>query len=205
MDAYRELAVYEGDVLILQGMADGVVNYSYAVRAKENYKKGQCHLQLVRDMGHGFSENQYQSAFASVRQFLAEREEVLTIRIILTRHETQMEEEVRVEKLFFTGWCETAYFQGTVLSDGCDVRRHDVKGEVNIRAEYTLEGLDRSGKQCRIHIVNQRGEMDWKPVLSTDSTELAWLNDADLTAVVEEGAGGPTIRIYCTNTLCKMN
>lgn len=205
MDAYRELAVYEGDVLILQGMADGVVNYSYAVRAKENYKKGQCHLQLVRDMGHGFSENQYQSAFASVRQFLAEREEVLTIRIILTRHETQMEEEVRVEKLFFTGWCETAYFQGTVLPDGCDVRRHDVKGEVNIRAEYTLEGLDRSGKQCRIHIVNQRGEMDWKPVLSTDSTELAWLNDADLTAVVEEGAGGPTIRIYCTSTLCKMN
>ena len=67
---------------------------------------------------------------------------------------------------------------------------------MGIRAEYTLEGLDRSGKRCTIHIVNQQGETDWEPIVTTDSAELAWMNDADLTAVVEEGEGGPTIRVY---------
>lgn len=196
MDAYLELSPYEGPVLILQGLSDDIVNYSYAIRAKENYKEGQCHLQLVRNMGHGFSPNNYDSAFASVRQFLADREEVLTIRIILTHHESLMEEETRVEKLFFTGWCETKYFQGTVLPGGCDVQKYYPDGKAEIRAEYTLEGLDQNGKKCRIHIINQKGDIDWKPVVTTDSTELAWLHKADLTAVAEEGEGGPTIRIY---------
>lgn len=200
MDAYLALSAYEGPVLIIQGLADDIVNYSYAVRAKENYQKGQCHLQLVRNMGHELSGNMYRSALDAVRQFLADREEVLTIRIVLTRYETQMEGALRVDKLFFTGWCETAYFQGTVLPEGCDVRRHDASGEVDVRAEYTLEGLDQNQKPCRIHIVNQRGELDWNPVVTTDSAALAWLQDADLTAVVEEGEGGPTVRIYCATT-----
>lgn len=196
MEPYLQLSPYEGPVLILQGLADDIVNYSYAIRAKENYKKGQCHLQLVRDMGHGFSDSQYRSAFASVRQFLVDREEIFTIRIVITQCETLMEEETRVDKLFFTGWCETKYFQGTVLPGGCDVQRHFVDGTVNIRAKYTLEGLDIDGKRCTIHVVNQQGEMDWKPVITTDSAALAWLNHTDLTAVVEDGQGGPTIRIY---------
>ncbi len=196
MDAYLELAPYEGPVLILQGLSDDIVNYSYAVRARENYREGQCHLQLVRNLGHGFSEGTYKSAFASVRQFLSGREEILTIRIILTHCETRTEGETREDKLFFTGWCETPYFQGTVLPGGCDVRRYCADGSVGIRAEYTLEGLDRSGKRCTIHIVNQQGETDWEPIVTTDSAELAWMNDADLTAVVEDGDGGPTIRVY---------
>lgn len=201
MDPYLELALYERPVFILQGLADNIVNYSYAIRAKENYKEGQCYLQLVRDMGHGFSENQYHSAFASVRQFLADREEILSIRVILTHCETLTEKEMRVDKLFFTGWCETKYFQGTILPGGCDVQKHLMDGTVQIRAEYTLEGLDKSGNKCTVHIINQRGETDWKPIITTDSIELAWLNHADLTAVVEEGQGGPTIRIYCLQNL----
>ena len=59
------------------------------------------------------------------------------------------------------------------------MRRHDASGEVDVRAEYTLEGLDQNQKPCRIHIVNQRGELDWKPVVTTDSAALAWLQDAD--------------------------
>lgn len=201
MDAFLELSPYEGPVLILQGLSDDIVNYSYAIRAKENYKMGQCHLQLVRNMGHGCSESHYESAFASVRQFLADREEILTIRIILTHNETLMEEGTHVEKLFFTGWCENEYFQGTVLPGGCDVQKHYSGKEIEMRADYTLEGLDKSGKRCKIHIINQKGETDWKPVITTDSAELAWLNEADLTAVVEEGEGGPTIRIYRPKTM----
>jgi len=196
MDPYLALSAYTGPVLLLQGLADDIVNYSYGIRARENYKKGQCHLQLIRNMGHGFTEEQHQSAFASVRQFLADRKEILTIRIILTRKETMMEGEVRIDRLFFTGYCETEYFQGTVLPEGCDVQKHYPDKEAEIRAEYTLEGLDIKGERCHIHIVNKWGENDWKPVIETDSAELSWMNHADLTAVIEGGDGGPTIRIF---------
>jgi len=196
MEPYSELSVYPGPVLLLQGLADDIVNYSYAIRAKESYGKGQCHLQLVQNMGHGFNEEQHQSAFASVRQFLAGRKEILTIRIIITRKETLTEGDRRTDKLFFTGYCETEYFRGTVLPGGCDIRKHDSGIETQVRAEYTLEGLDKSGKTCRIHIVNVWGENDWKPAIQTDSTELLWMNHAELTAVVEGGDAGPTIRIF---------
>ena len=76
------------------------------------------------------------------------------------------------------------------------MQTHFADGTVSIRAEYTLEGLDIDGKRCTMHVVNQRGEMDWKPAITTDSAALAWLNHTDLTAVVEEGQGGPTIRVY---------
>ncbi|MCM1064942.1 MAG: alpha/beta hydrolase [Eubacterium sp.] len=196
MDPYLGLSAYEGPVLLLQGLEDPVVNYSYAIRAKENYREGQCHLQIIRDMGHGLTKEQHDSAFSSIRYFLAGREEILTIRIIITHSEEVPEGEVRRTDLYFTGYCETGYFQGVVLPGGCDARRQYPDGETKVRAEYTLDGLDRDGEKCHIHIVNQWGGNDWKPVIETDSAALDWLNRADLTAVVEGGKGGPTIRIF---------
>lgn len=196
MDPYLELSAYTGPVLILQGLKDDVVNYAYAIRAKECYKEGQCHLHLIRNMGHGFNESQHNSAFSNIRQFLVERKEILTIRIILTHDESFMEGKICGKNLYFTGYCETEYFQGTVLPGGCDVQKQYPDGEFKIRAEYTLDGLDKDGKRCSIHIVNQWGDNDFRPVVETNSMELAWLNHADLTAVIEDGKGGPTIRIF---------
>ena len=100
MDPFLELSAYRGKVLLIQGMADTVVHYSYAVRAQACYQEGQCHLQLIRDQGQGYDERQCAGVFDSIRQFLA------------------------------------------------------------------------------------------------DSAALAWMNHADLTAVLEGGDGGPTVRIF---------
>ncbi|MDE6607445.1 MAG: alpha/beta hydrolase, partial [Lachnospiraceae bacterium] len=196
MDPYLELSAYQGPVLILQGLADEIVNYSYAVRAKENYKKGQCHLQLIRDVGHGFDAGQFESAFASIRQFLKEREEILTIRVIITHSEKFEEDGVHKTHIYFTGYCDTEYFQGTILPEGCDVREYDPETSEKVRAEYTLAGIDSKGEKCSIRIVNKQGEKDWKPEVETDSPILSWMNHADLTAVLENGNGGPTVRIF---------
>lgn len=67
---------------------------------------------------------------------------------------------------------------------------------VSIRADYTLEGTDYTGEQCRIHIVNQSVNGEWKPAIETDSTALAFLNHEDLTAALEGYTGGLTVRIY---------
>ena len=70
MDPFLKLAEYRGPVFLLHGLNDQTVNYSYAIRARESYKTGQCHLQLVRDLGHNMNEKQYKSTVTLLRQWL---------------------------------------------------------------------------------------------------------------------------------------
>ncbi|AIQ52100.1 hypothetical protein [Paenibacillus sp. FSL R7-0331] len=67
---------------------------------------------------------------------------------------------------------------------------------VSMRADYTLEGTDYTGELCRIHIVNQNVNREWKPSIETDSRALAFLNQEDLTAALEGYTEGLTVRIY---------
>ncbi len=196
MDAFLELEAYEGPVLILQGMDDTVVNYSYAVRAKESYRPGQCRLQLIREMVHGVDDRIRERKVDSVRKFLLGRREVLTVPIIITRTEEEGKTDYKEVRIYFTGYCDTEFFRGTVLPGGCDTQKHFEDGTISIRADYTLEGVDKEGKNCRIHIVNQRVSGEWKPKIETDSRALAWIGEADATAVLEGSSGGPTVRIF---------
>ena len=196
MDPYLELAAYKGPVLILQGLEDNVVDYSYAIRAQANYEKSQCHLQLIRQMGHGYDPEMQKSLFASMRQFLAEREEILTIRVVITRCDFTDAGEVRKNDIYFTGYCDTAYFRGAIVPEGCDNQEYREGEAPKIRAEYTLLGNDCNGETCSLHIVNQWDRDEWRPVISTKSPALAWLNDADLTAVLEYGKEELTVRVF---------
>lgn len=196
MDPYLELSAYKGPVLILQGLEDKVVDYSYAIRAQANYVKGQCHLQLIRQMGHGFDIELQKSIVASMRQFLTEREEILTIRVVITRCESKETGEVKKNDVFFTGYCDTDYFRGAIVPEGCDKQEYLEGEQPKLRAEYTLLGNDCNGENCTIHIVNQWDRDEWRPMITTKSPALAWLNDADLTAVLEFGKGELTVRVF---------
>jgi len=196
MDVFLELSAYKGPVLILHGLEDATVNYSYAIRAKESYEQGQCHLQLIRNAGHSLNEKQIESVVASIRQFLLERKELLTIRVIITNKESVTEGDYRKSKIYFTGYCDTGYFHGTILPGGCDTQDYYLDELKMVRAEYTLQGLDIEGETCNIHIVNQKVNGEWKPSLETDSKNLAWLNNGDLTAVLEGSKEGPVVRIF---------
>lgn len=199
VNPYLKLSAYKGPVLVLQGLADPLVNYSYAIRAKESYKKGQCHLQLIRDMGHRLEGHQLDSAFESIMQFIKERKETLTVRVIITHVDSSEQGDKRKSDIYFTGYCETPYFKGTVLPEGCDAREWYREKEIKVRAEYTLVGIDSDGKSCSVHIVNQMCEGEWKPSVQTDSKALRCINTADLTAVLEYAEGGPTVRIFADN------
>lgn len=196
MDVNLELAPYKGPVLILHGLEDEIVNYSYAIGAKENYEKNQCYLQLIKEAGHSFNENQQESIIASIKQFLLERKEILTINVIITDVETIQDGDYRRTKIYFTGYCDTDYFHGAILPDGCDTQEYGLDEQIKIRAEYTLHGIDMENKKCSIHIVNQKDKDEWKPVIKTDSKNLEWLNSANLTAVLEHSKEGPTVRIF---------
>ncbi|MBE5807731.1 MAG: hypothetical protein E7317_05260 [Clostridiales bacterium] len=196
MDPYLLLRRYKGPVLILHGLEDAVVDYAYSVKAQNNYAPGQSRLQLIRCMGHGSDEAQTDSLFDSVVEFLEGRDEVFSVRVVITRAEEERLPGQTVHRLYFNGWCDSPLFQGAVLPGGCDTQTVPDGGERTCVADYTLEGLDDAGNCCTIHVVNRMRDGRWKPAVRTDSASLSWMNEADFDAVLEHSPTGPTVRFF---------
>jgi len=197
MDPFLEISKYKGRTLLIHGMKDEIVNYSYAVRAKECYEEKQCKLILVRDAGHGFTMQQNESVMIAIEHFLDNKEELLTIQIIITGYELREERDGYKESgVYFTGYCDNEIFKGCIMPEGIDVQKKYGSEPEILRAEYTLAGIDKDKNKCFIHIVNQKNGTRYKPVIQTDSKCLAYLTELDLTATLEDFPGGLTVRIF---------
>ncbi|MDF9842633.1 MULTISPECIES: alpha/beta fold hydrolase [unclassified Paenibacillus] len=197
MDPFEQIVSYKGPVLLMHGTDDQVVNYTYAVKAKESYAPEQCHLQLIQEAGHSFTENQSAGALVSIQQFLQDKKEILTIHVQITGQELRKEDGPRRQiAVLFTGNSDSPYFKGHIIPGAEDLQEYTDDQLVSMRADYTLEGTDYTGEECRIHIVNQNVNGEWKPAIETDSKALVFLNQEDLTAVLEGYTDGLTVRIY---------
>ena len=197
MDPYMILPQYQGPVLILQGMKDPIVHYTYAIRAKACYRENQCALMLIRQAGHGFDPALLDSAFASIRQFLHHKRELMTIQVFVTgAEELEPLDGARRTAVYFTGYCDCDLFRGTIQPGAVDLQTHTDGGETVLHAEYTLSGLDAKGNACTLSVVNEKKGEDYAPVVTTDSAELQWMQKQPLTAVLEGFDGGLTVRIF---------
>lgn len=197
MDPFLEISKYKGRVLVIHGKKDDIVPYAYGVKAKQCYEEGQCKLISVEDAGHGFNEQQDESAMVAVEHFLNHKRELLTIQVIVTDYEVRQEREGYKEAaVYFTGYCHQEDFKGCIIPEGVDIQTQYGDGPVKLRAEYTLVGTDRTGQKCCIHILNQKKGEYYKPEITTDSKELAFLEETDLTATLEGFLGGLTVRIF---------
>lgn len=102
----------------------------------------------------------------------------------------------------FHGSVESSCFTGKVLEGGVDTQMQISGGRRKLSARYLLEGKDGSGKPCRIFLENNGQENEegvlerTKPVLLTDSEELAWLETAPLFGTISGRDGGLVIGIY---------
>ena len=56
-DAFEHIGGFDGDVLIIHGSKDFIVNKSYSERAAELYEN--CTLKIIEGAGHGFNEENY--------------------------------------------------------------------------------------------------------------------------------------------------
>lgn len=197
MDPYAILPQYQGPVLILQGMRDPLVHYSYAVKAKACYREDQCALMLIRQARHGFDPALLDSAFASIRQFLHQRRELMTIQVFVTGAEDlEPVDGARRTAVYFTGYCDCDLFRGAIQPGAVDLQTHADGGETVLHAEYTLFGLDAKGNACTLSVVNEKKGEDYAPVVTTDSAELQWMQRQPLTAVLEGFDGGLTVRVF---------
>lgn len=196
MDPFLELEPYQGPVLMIHGTEDQVVDISYSMRARDSYEKGQCTLLTVRGMGHGADKEQKPFVIDSVRQFLAGRKEIFSFEIVITHSEFVYKGKEKHSDVYFVGYCEHPYFRGTTIPEGVDHQISEEGKGTSMRAEYTFDGVDETGSRCFLHVVNQWGGKDWKPKITTDSKRLAWVNDAELTAVLEGNSRGLTVRVF---------
>ncbi len=197
MDPYMILPQYQGPVLILQGMQDPIVHYSYAIRAKACYGEDQCALQLIRQAGHGLDAALMDSVFVSIRQFLHQKKELLTIQVFVTgAEELAPIDGVYRTAVYFTGYCDCQLFHGAIQPGAIDLQTRANGHQAVLHAEYTLSGVDTKGKACTLSVVNEKKGEDFAPVVTTDSAELQWLHNQPLTAALEGFDGGLTVRIF---------
>ena len=68
MDAFREIAAYEGPVLILHGTADNAVDCANSKKAAEIYKN--VRLELIEGAGHGFLKENGVRAMELLKSFV---------------------------------------------------------------------------------------------------------------------------------------
>ena len=197
MDPFLEIARYHGPVLILHGTADRVVHDVYGIKARDAYQPGQCHLQLVRGADHGFPEEMNGAVVDSCLLFLDGQSELLTIPVFLTgAEELPSGGGTRKTAVHFTGWCDTPLFHGAILPGAVDLQTRTGDGAPVLHATYALEGVDADGKPCRIDVDNQKRGDRFHPLIRTNSPALAFLQDQELTAVLEFFPGGLTVRIF---------
>ena len=218
MDAYSELAKYKGATLLIQGTCDSIVvpEYQYIVKkefdltdsienenAQITNSNHRLKLQMVRGMDHYTGGEHKEALKDSIRYFIEGKEEIFSFRIIVTNVVvTDDSGSILSQDVHFTGYCESDLFTGAIIQ-GVDHQKYlknnnqnETASCIEMRAEYTLSGVDTDGKPCKLDVCNIKRDGEWRPTIKTDSKALSWINDAKLYAIVEPGTKGPTIRIY---------
>lgn len=207
LDIFEAMRAFHGPVLLIHGVADSVVPFAYAIRASQTFPD--CMLHLVEQMDHCcMSPEQAANAQRLIRLFLRGKREVLTIAVQVTHVEQQLPDGTRPDRpidgahedfinaVYFTGYCRCPAFTGAICAGAVDRQSYHEGRQIRLCADYTLDGVDSDGCRCHVHIVNTGLDGDWTPMIETDSKALAWLNTAQLTAVLELHAGGLNVCIF---------
>ncbi len=122
----------------------------------------------------------------------------LIITINVTTYNAQMLERSnsRVVMIPFSAEAEGKYFNGKTVVNGVDTQITSADG-FSLSARYMLEGTDRNGNKCRLFIENNGTSLDnCVPKIYSDSEDLAFLENAELTASAECVENGVVVRIY---------
>ena len=122
----------------------------------------------------------------------------LIMTINVTTYEAQALEgqASRVVMIPFSAEATGKYFSGRTVANGVDTQVTNNAG-FSFSARYMLEGVDLSGSKCRVFIENNGTSLEnCRPKIYTDSSELAFLEAAELRAKAECIENGVVVSIY---------
>lgn len=123
---------------------------------------------------------------------------VMTVHVVLSKNINMIKgNKLSICMIPFTGTAEGPYFNGRIVGEGVDTQKIYPDGKMILSARYLLEGKDFCGNQCNLFIENNGEAFDkCTPFLVTDSTELQFLSEAELTAKVTSSEYGVEVNIY---------
>ena len=128
-------------------------------------------------------------------------EEVLAISVAITDCLEVKGKNESARMILFGGTCDCPAFKGNVLPGGVDTQKDTADKETLLSARYILEGQDSAGNKCRIFVENngqvgKDGQIKAVPHIITDSKELSYLEEANLSSTVEGIEGGVLVHIF---------
>ena len=129
-------------------------------------------------------------------------QEILTIQVRITEAFEVKGKTGEAGMVCFDGSCDCENFKGKILPGGVDTQKEWYPQARTLSARYTLEGIDREGKACRIFIenngtVNETGRVEQTmPQILTDSQCLSWMETTELTGTITPWEQGVIIHIF---------
>lgn len=126
-------------------------------------------------------------------------QEILRIDVVLDQIERVQGAGGEVTMIFFHGTFSCEAGTGKVLPGGIDTQIQKRGEGRSLSARYILEGQGKEHKPFRIFVENNGICVEGKPlttypVIYTDAKELQWMEQAELTGIVE-GSGENNVRI----------
>lgn len=126
--------------------------------------------------------------------------EILKVHVKITDMIEVIGAQSTVRQLFFDGYVDGDFFNGTIMKGGIDTQISDKNGTTVLSARYFIEGKDSDNQACKIFIENyaeaKDGEkMVTKPKIYTDSKALAHWENATLQGELETQNGEVLITI----------
>ena len=199
IDAFAAIALYPGPVLIVHGDSDTAVNVINSRRAQAAYhsvKPLRCQLAEISGANHGFMGNEAVHAMELVREFIQGGTNVLSVDVVLTGFTREEQGEETVLTIPFGGVIQTPFFSGMIQPGAVDIQRWRGQEIVRLCADYIIKGTDYTGASCQIHIINEDTGSGWRPIVTTDSQALSFLNRTICTESLEQRQSGPVVRIF---------
>ncbi len=126
-----------------------------------------------------------------------DRKLILEINVKTLEAEVLGGDNTRVVTIPFSAESDGEYFKGRTITNGVDTQILTKDGGFTLSARYMLTGTDSSGNKCKLFIENNGTSLDnCTPKIYTDSEELKFMENSELSASVECVENGVIVRIY---------
>ena len=210
VNAIEEVSSFPGEILLIAGQHDPIVNYDYMVKLvaavlmkREKMRLSEAGISFfpLQDGGHGFNRFEYEWAKKRTVSWLRGLDEVLTIHVDIQGVETEHIGKKTITTIPFGAECANEFFNGTALPGSKDVQQRKYGKIQELKADYVMEGSDYREEECRIHIINRDTGNGWVPFVETDSEALSFLNRQQCVTIAEGGPSGLIIHILANPNL----
>ncbi len=125
--------------------------------------------------------------------------EILMLIILIGNSYQVRNDSVMVNMVNFSGYAKSEYFDGKILPGAVDTQVKKGDAPLQLSARYMLEGVDSTGKACRIYIDNKVRESTpqgyTEPSIVTDSELFASAAKGKLVGKMDNVDGQFVIRI----------